>query len=260
MSLESVPAVLLRTHAFGDTSLILRFLTPRHGVLSVMARGVRSPARRTSSPPQPFSTGILQVDVRPGRELQGFRGFDVTHPRRGLGSGLARFGAASFLAELVLRHGGGEGVPDLFDALLEALDRVDAGDDRECVALAVAGGWRLTALLGYAPELDRCVLCGVRLEEGATGRFHHPGGGVAGPECAGEGPGWGPRIGPGTRAELARMLEGKLARELPRGAAHLKLLHDFLTWHLGGGRPLESFAFLRRQAVAWEGGGAGPGG
>ena len=34
-------AVLLRAHAYGETSRILRFYTHTHGLLSVMGRGVR---------------------------------------------------------------------------------------------------------------------------------------------------------------------------------------------------------------------------
>ncbi|HAC04511.1 MAG TPA: DNA repair protein RecO, partial [Gemmatimonadetes bacterium] len=38
MAPVSTPAVLLRSHDYGDSSRILRFYTETHGLLSVMAR------------------------------------------------------------------------------------------------------------------------------------------------------------------------------------------------------------------------------
>lgn len=242
MGLVSVPAVLLRSHPWGESSHILRFLTAEHGIVAVVGRGVRRVGGKGTSPVELLAGGTLHVDLRPGRDLQGFRGFEVDRRRGGLASGLVRYGAASLLAEFVLRQAQeGEPAPEIYGAVVETLDRLERCDEPRAVAVVVASLWSLVARMGYAPELACCVLCGAPIPEGATCRFDHAEGGVRGSEC---GEGVGPRLGPGTRDTLQRMLEGEEVSDLPRPRAHLRLVHDFVAWHLGSGKPLESFAFL----------------
>ena len=91
--------------------------------------------------------------------------------------------------------------------------------------------------------LNDCVGCG-RLLDDAVGRFDFDAGGVRCPSCLEGAPAaGGPRIGPQARRQLLGLLGG---REDPvrRPRAHLRLLSDFVTYHLSGARPLESFRFL----------------
>lgn len=244
MGILSVPAILLRSHPWGESSHILRFLTPDEGLVAVVARGVRRVGGKGNTPVELFAGGTLQVDLRPGRDLHGFRGFDVDRHRGRLAARVVRFGAASFLGEFVLRQGGEEPSPALFEAVVRALDRLEEADDASAVPLAVSSVWNLLSLMGYTPELGCCVVCGAAIGAEDTCRFDHGEGGVRGPECSGGAGGAGPRIGPGTREAILRMLSGEEVSELPKPAAHLRLVHDFVAWHLGNGRPLESFAFL----------------
>jgi len=258
-----VPALLLRSHPYSESSRILRFLTPDNGVVATIARGVRTRGSKSGSSLEIFTRGTLTLDHRPGRDLQGFRAFDAEDPHRGLQQSLIRFGAASFLGEFAMRHGPEEGTSTLFQIVDETLSLLEEREDAGAVALLLTAGWRIVALLGYLPELDRCVICGEPLPPGASARFDHGAGGVRGEECLpGGGAPLGPLVGPGTRELLARMLNGEEPERLPRSVAHLRLLHDFATWHMGSGRGLESYAFLASRVGALdsesgEGGGVG---
>lgn len=248
-----VQALLLRSHPYSETSRILRFLTPHHGVVAAIGRGVRSRGSRGGDSLEVFARGSLTLDHRPGRDLQTFRSFDVEDAHRSLPVSLVRFGGASFLGELALRHGTEEGNPALFEGIDQALSLLEMKDDAGAAALVVATGWRIMALLGYAPELEQCVVCGEPIAGGAVVRFDHGSGGVRGPECTPPvGPFPGPLVGPGTRDLLARMLNGVEPDTLPRVAVHLRLLHDFATWHMGHGRAMESYAFLAGRLAGME--------
>ncbi len=238
-------ALLLRSHPYSESSRILRFLTPHHGVVAAIGRGVRSRGSRGGDSLELFARGSLTLDHRPGRDLQGFRAFDVEDPHRALPLSLVRFGGASFLGELALRHGTEEGNPALFEGIDQALSLLEVKNDAAAAALVIASGWRIMALLGYSPELDQCVVCGAPIPEGEVVRFDHGSGGVRGLECTPTtGPPPGPLVGPGTRNLLARMLKGDEPEGLPRVQVHLRLLHDFATWHMGQGRTMESFPFF----------------
>jgi recombinational DNA repair protein (RecF pathway) len=151
-------------------------------------------------------------------------------------------GAASVVAELVLRHAGEEANPTLFEGLESALDGIGRAADPDVLPLVLSETWRLVSALGYRPVLDACVGCGEALDSDEMGRFDFPAGGLRCLACGGE---RGPRVGPGARAQLRALLSGEaLPEPLTRGRAHLQLLSDFVTYHVSGSRPLISFTFL----------------
>ena len=79
-------------------------------------------------------------------------------------------------------------------------------------------------------------------------RFDLEAGGIRGPGCpTAEG---SRRVGPVARAQLGTLLRGKVPDGLRGARAHVSLLDDFTTFHMLGGRRLESFRFLEPDADA----------
>ena len=161
MAVTSSPALLLRAHAYGETSRVLRFLTRDRGIVGLMARGVRS--GKTGRGLGTFAGGTLTFYHKETRDLQTFKEFAVERPRRGLGGDPLRLAAASVLADLVLRHGGDAEAHGLFDAMGSALDVLDDAVHDAVPALLLREGWGMVAVLGYQPELEWCPSCGRRL-------------------------------------------------------------------------------------------------
>jgi DNA repair protein RecO (recombination protein O) len=191
-----------------------------------------------------FAEGEAQLHVKPGRELHTLAGFDVTRSRPGLALEIARFTAASALAELILRFARDDAQPTLYDAFLAALDRVAAAPADRAREAGLAGAWRMVAELGFAPNLDACSSCHEGMPAREPVAFSHPAGGILCPLCA--------RIGgatrllpPDARAALLRWTAGELDDEAPAisegaGRAHQRLLREFLREHLTDGRPLRA--------------------
>jgi DNA repair protein RecO (recombination protein O) len=240
-------AILLRTHPYGETSLVLRFFTRELGTVGVMAKGVRSRGSKRGTGLETFASGDLILYVKETRDLQTFKDFTNVRQRRGIPRHLLKFAGASVVGELVYRHGGESASPALFDALESVLDRLEAAEEDAVVSTVLAAGWWLVANLGYHPVLDTCVRCGSELEDDTMGRFDFSAGGVRGPCCSGTPDGTGavagPRVGPGARAQLAMLVEGAPG-PVTRPRAHAQLLSDFVTYHVSGTKPLESFRFL----------------
>jgi DNA repair protein RecO (recombination protein O) len=245
MALVSTPAVLLRSHPYSESSRVLRFFTRDGGLVGVMARGIRKSMARDGYGLESFATGTLTFYMRSTRDLQTFKDFATHKPRRGLATSPLRLGGASIVAELVLRHAGEEANPTLFEAVEEALDRVEGCEETAVVPVALSGAWGVVNALGYGPVLESCVHCGTPLGPEETGRFDLAAGGVRCPRCSTEGN--GPRVGPGAREQLRTLVAGEApASPLQRPRAHLQLLSDFVTHHVSGTRPLGSFSFLAR--------------
>lgn len=242
MSLVTTPAVLLRSFAYSESSRILRFFTPGHGVVGALARGARRSGGKGGSGLESFTGGVLTLYMKPTTDLHTFKEFTPARPRSGLGRSVLRFGGASLVVELVLRHAGEEANPVLFDALERGLDHLDSAAEEKVLATILCEAWRLVGVLGYEPGLESCVHCGATFRADDVGLFDFEAGGVRCPSCASDGS--GPRVGPGARAQLRAFLAGEVVAPLERPRAHLQLLSDFVTYHVSGARSLDSFHFL----------------
>jgi DNA repair protein RecO (recombination protein O) len=240
VSLVTARAVLLRSHPYSESSRVLRFLTDSGGLVGVMARGVRRSGRSGSSGLDVFAQGALIYYMKETRELQTYKDFSVTHPRRGLGRDPARLAGASVLAELVLRHAQEGETQALFARMEGALDRLSEVPREGLLGLTVAEGWALVDTLGYRPELAHCVGCGRELDDDELARMDLEQGGLRCAACAGA----GPRVGPVARRQLASLRAGEVPPDLTHERAHLRLLSDFVTYHLAGSRPLDAFRIL----------------
>lgn len=235
-------ALVLHSFPYGDTSRILRMLTPDYGLRSLIAKGARRPGSRFGALLEPFSEGEAQFNLRDGADLFTLTGFSLLRSRQGIGHDLTAFAGASLLAEVALRFGTEEGNPDLYDLLIQSLDRladpVISGGTTTIQAL-----WALISNLGYQPEMTFCVRCGRPVEPHEPSSFHAAAGGIV---CAGCSPGG--RMPGGIRAEVAAMAAGldwELTTSEP--ARHADLLGKFLLEHLASDRPLRSFPLFRAQ-------------
>ncbi|MDH3207659.1 MAG: DNA repair protein RecO [Gemmatimonadota bacterium] len=234
-------AVLLRAHDYGDSSRILRFYTEGHGLLSVVARGVRGRSGKGTATMATFATGQLTVFVKAHRDLHTMKDFECTSLRHGLGSDVLRFTGASAAAELVLSHAEQETHPGLFEALVKALDDIEVAPMSDRAGTILAGLWTLTEAFGFAPQIDGCIRCGEVLEDTDVGRFDLAAGGVRCQACSEAAA--GPRVGPGARRQLRALLRGELPPDLSHTRQHLALLEDFLAYHVIS-KPLKSLRFL----------------
>ncbi len=242
MGVITTTAILLRSFNYSETSKVLRFFTRDHGVMAVMAKGERRTHGRYGGSIQTFVTGELTAYVRQTRDLQTLKDFSATRSRRPIAAHVLRFAGASMLAEVALEHSGEGPAPEIFERLDKGLDAVEVVEESRLLPTLLREAWGLVAGLGYQPVLDPCVHCGRELEAGEMGRFDFGGGGVRCAHCAEDGP--GPRLGPNARRQLRMMLEGRSLVEVSHPRAHLRLLENFVTYHLAGSRPLRTFQFL----------------
>jgi DNA repair protein RecO (recombination protein O) len=234
-------AVLLRAHDYGDTSRILRFYTEDHGLLSVVARGVRGRSGKGAATMTSFASGELTAYVKSHRDLHTMKDFECVRLRQGLATDVLRFTGASAAAELVLAHAEQEPNPELYRTLVFALDEIESVEEAERAGAVLCALWTLTEAFGFAPQFDGCVRCGQVLGGEDFGRFDFAAGGIRCPACS-EGAA-GPRMGPGARAQLSELLQGRRPAGLSHTRQHLSLLSDFLAYHVVS-KPLKSLRFL----------------
>ncbi len=242
MSVVTTRGILLRAHPYSESSRVLRFLTADLGVVGVMARGARKRGGKGAAGVDLFAESELILFLKGNRDLQTLREATPCRTRRGLGRHPLRLTAAGVLAEVVLRHHGEGPGEELYESLSLALDRLEEAAPESVVAVLLVEAWSLVASFGFLPLLDSCVECGEPIRDDEMGRFDFAAGGMRCASCGGETA--GPRVGPGALVQLSHLLNGEIPTALNRPRSHLRLLSDFITYHVSGGRPLEAFSVL----------------
>lgn len=244
MALFSTPAIVLATVRYGETSKIVRLATREHGVLSAIAKGALRPRSKFGAALQVLSEGVAQVYTKESRDLQTLGVFDVTRLRVGLTADMARYAAASVLAEAVLRFGQPEPQPQIFDLLRDALDALDDSPAAEVESLGLRALWLLVAELGFAPTLDHCAIDDVPLPAGEAVAFSAADGGALCASCAAGRS--ASRMAADDRAALAALLvpEAPLpALDARHAAAHRRLLARFVRAHIADQAPMPALDF-----------------
>ncbi len=248
MALLATDAIVLHAFDYLESSKILRLVTRDGGVRSVLAKGARRSSRRFGTALDLFAQGSAQLYAKPGRDLDTLSGFDVTRSRPALGEDMGRFAGASAIAELTLRFGRDAADSGLFDAVTDALDALAAARSDEALTATLASAWRIVAELGFAPAVDVCGECHVKLADDATVLFSHRAGGALCQRCGRLAPA-GRVLPADARASLRRFLVGDAGVPLSDTAtrAHQRLLREFLAEHLTDGRPLRALEMWEEQ-------------
>ncbi len=156
MSLYRDRGVVLRTYKLGEADRIVVMLTPGHGKVRAVAKGVRRPKSRIGGRLEPLSH--VELLMYEGRQLDIVSQAETIEPWRRLHEDLACLGQGLAMAE-VTEQVAQEREPseDLYRMMVGALRALV----REPGPLVLASFyWKLLSLDGAGPMLDCCAGCG----------------------------------------------------------------------------------------------------
>lgn len=233
-------ALLLRRYPYGESSLVVHVLTPRHGRVHLMAKGAYRAKSGYCGVLDWFDTLRVEWTQRPGVDLFALSGADVL-VRRALTTDLAHYRAAHYVTELAgLAARSGARESGLYETVRETLDQLvdgEAGPEQ-----LVRFNLRFLRILGLEPALETCASCGGPAPtvdpDGARAAFSAGAGGRLCLRCAREAKASGKRVGtlPNRALEAAAVLlrTGEVPAELGRaGRAELQdFVERFLEYHL----------------------------
>jgi DNA repair protein RecO (recombination protein O) len=156
MGLYRDEGIVLRTHKLGEADRIVVLLTPGHGKVRAVAKGVRKTKSRFGARLEPPTH--LQLLLYEGRELDIVTQAETLDHFRAIRDDLDRLTRAVSMLEAADQLSlEGEANPQLHRMLLGAL-RALAADD---APLVVPGFFlKVLALEGFGPEVASCIECG----------------------------------------------------------------------------------------------------
>lgn len=176
-----IDGIVLATYATGDTSEVVRILSPERGRVSLIAKGSRGAKSKVAAALQPFAVVEAQAVVREGSDLGVLREATLVRAHPGLAADLERFALAALFLELIAECTMADhAIPEGYALALDGLADLEGA---QRAALGTRGaGWLLVALreVGYepaiAPELlrpwptgtPRPAAFALRLDEGTV--------------------------------------------------------------------------------------------
>ncbi len=180
----SVDAVVLRHNDWGEADRMLSVFTRQAGKLRVVAKGVRKLRSRKAGHLEPFTH--VRLLLARGRDFWIVTQAETVDAYLPLREDLLRTGYAAYLMELLDRFTYDEGeAPGLFSLLVESLSRVELMPDPFISVRYYE--LRLLDLVGFRPDLFRCVSCGDEIQP-QDQYFDALQGGVICPNCIGHTP------------------------------------------------------------------------
>ena len=161
MAIVRCEGIVLKTHALGDTSLIVVTYTRELGLLKLVAKAARRTPSRFGYALEPLSRSRFVVYHKPDRDLHLVSQAEVVEPTGSRLADLSRLAHGQAALELIDRLVWGEEPhAELFDLLATALQAVASAPVATLAAITIGFELQVASLLGYRPRLDACAQCG----------------------------------------------------------------------------------------------------
>lgn len=155
-------AVVLRTHKLGEADRIITMLTPNHGLVRAVAKGVRRTASKFGARLEPFSH--IDVMCFQGRNLDTITQVEsIALYAPALSGELSSYQAASIMVETAAQLTEVEASAHQFHLLAGGLKAL-AGGLAPTGLIRDSYLLRALALSGWALNYDSCVVCGSRAD------------------------------------------------------------------------------------------------
>ncbi|MGV7976536.1 MAG: DNA repair protein RecO [Anaerolineaceae bacterium] len=175
-------AVVLRHVEYGEADRILTLFTLEKGKIQAIAKGVRKIRSRKAGHLEPFTK--VALFLAKGRNLAIVTQAEALESYPGIRADLQRTALAAYVIELLDRFTQEEGENrQLFGLLVDTLGRLNQDEQPQTVVRYYEV--QLLDLLGFRPELTRCVVC--RAEIKPEDQFFSARlGGALCPRCSGQ--------------------------------------------------------------------------
>lgn len=177
MALRHDQGIVIRSYPFGEADRVVVLLSPNHGKLRTVAKGVRKTKSRFGGRLEPFSH--VDLVLYEGRNLDTITQVSLIEPYHHLRGDLDRVVTAGMMVEVadaVAQEN--ESSVRLFLLLQRGLKTLDEGEPHPDLMTAFL--LKAAEVVGVAPALDACGSCGTR--EGLT-CFSFSAGGVLCESC-----------------------------------------------------------------------------
>jgi DNA repair protein RecO (recombination protein O) len=185
MSIHRTHGIVLRTRKLRESSKIIVFFTRDYGKISAVAKGGFKPKSKFGSSLELFTRSALIFYRKENRDLHTLSHSEILSAYKGLKKDVVKVAYASVAGEMVERMvPGEESNRHLYMLLGSVLKQIDIAERTQLEVILSSYQLKALHLVGYGPELARCVRCGKAVGERVW--FGLVSGGILCPVCSGK--------------------------------------------------------------------------
>ncbi len=157
--LKKCEGIVIRANHYGESNKIVTLFTRELGKIGVMARGAKKPSSRLSALTHPFTYGSFLIQTGSGSGMGTLSQGEIIASMRSIREDIFLTAYASYVVELTDRATESrKSNPFLFELLFQTLTYIDEGYDKD--VLLYIYKLKMLDVLGIAPQLNRCAICG----------------------------------------------------------------------------------------------------
>jgi DNA repair protein RecO (recombination protein O) len=161
MSIHRTHGIVLRTRKLRESSKIVVFFTRDYGKISAVAKGSLKPKSKFGSSLELFTRSALIFYKKENRDLHTLSHSEILSPYGNLKKDVVKVAYASVAGEMVERMVPGEEKnKHLYTLLGSTLKEIDVAERPQLEVILSSYELKMLHLVGYGPELTRCVRCG----------------------------------------------------------------------------------------------------
>lgn len=175
-------AVILQVTDYAEFDKIISLYTRDHGRIKGIAKGAKRSQKRFGGALEPFTHNEVDYFEREGHGLARLENCRIINTFPAISLDIKKIAYGNYLLELVnILTPEREKHAEIFDLLLFFLNLLGSQPPREDILRIFE--IRITALLGYQPQLLQCVNCGQQYAPQAAYRFSVSRGGIICSAC-----------------------------------------------------------------------------
>lgn len=154
--------MILKRRDYQENDRLFCLYTKDYGKIDVLAKGTKKIVSKLNPYLEPFY--LIKVMIAKGKVFDKLANCNLIKPYQNLRQDLFGFALINYLSEVIngLIHGQTMS-GDKFELLINALDileeKISKGNKERLLMLANIYNLKLLNLLGYQPEIKRCLLC-----------------------------------------------------------------------------------------------------
>jgi DNA repair protein RecO (recombination protein O) len=182
MPAHKTEAIVIQSIDFGERDKLITFLTNKYGKLKGIAKGAKNSKKRFAGTLDIFSYVNLDFFEKENLGLARIESVSLIEPFSKINESIEKVTYGSYFVELVNEMVGereeNKAIFTLLLYFLRLLNREKVSEDYVRIFEV-----RLLTLLGYQPQLEKCLICETKLGSDTLNWFSLKRGGVVCPKC-----------------------------------------------------------------------------
>lgn len=158
--IEELDGIVVSESDYSETSKILKILTKKYGIISVLSKGCKRLKSDLRSVSTKLTFGSFNVIYKENK-LSTLVSVDVKNRFKNILNDIEKISYASFLLELSYQVSTQNFNSLVYDFLVGGLTKIDDGFDPLVITNIIE--LKYLDLLGVMPNLDECVVCGSKM-------------------------------------------------------------------------------------------------